>query len=114
MVQYQNVHIDSSEAMLPKFLALPLLGQGGVWAPASKLSKKGREELNGELLREQFLPIPRAASSPGRLGDGDCGGGRQPAPKEFPTRQPWLRALDCKPLLIVIGVLPIFKGISIP
>lgn len=41
---------DSSEVMLSKCLALSLLGQGGVgtwnsvymWAPASKLSKKGR------------------------------------------------------------------------
>ena len=71
-------------------------------------------ELNGNLHRDQFQQISWTASPPLKEWDGGCEGGPQPAhQRSVPACQLWLLALHCTPLVPVIGVLAIFKGINI-
>ena len=90
-----------------------------MWAPASKLGRGkgtggGGGDLNGNLHRDQFQQIPWTASPPLKEWDGGREGGTQPGHhRGIPACQLWLRALHCTPLVPVIGVLAIFKGINI-
>lgn len=74
-------------------------------------TEKKRQE--SRQLNRNLLQISKAGSPLLRQGVEDMGVAIGLYTKETSFSQLWLRALDCKLLVIVIGVLPIFKGISI-